>query len=36
MDLSRVDVIPAPAGFAVSFVESQWHRISAELEASGR
>ena len=26
-------VIPAPAGFPVSYVESQWHRISAELEA---
>ncbi|MGD9954865.1 MAG: DUF222 domain-containing protein [Candidatus Nanopelagicales bacterium] len=33
MDLAHVDVIPAPAGVAVSFVESQWHRISAELES---
>ena len=29
----HVDVIPAPAGIPVSYVESQWHRISVELEA---
>ena len=31
--LPRVEVIPAPAGIGASFVESEWHRISAELEA---
>ena len=33
MDLAHVDLTPAPAGVAVSFVESEWHRISAELES---
>ena len=32
MDLGCIDVIPAPAGVAVSFVESEWHRISVGLE----
>ncbi|MGE0819308.1 MAG: DUF222 domain-containing protein [Candidatus Nanopelagicales bacterium] len=31
--LPVVEVTPVPAGVAVSFVESEWHRISAELEA---
>ena len=29
---SHVDAIPAPAGIALSFVESEWHRLSAVLE----
>jgi hypothetical protein len=33
MDLAHVDLTPAPAGVPVSFVESEWHRISAELES---
>jgi hypothetical protein len=32
MDLTRVDVIPAPVGVGLSFVESAWHRIRTELE----
>ncbi len=32
MDTTHVDVIPAREGVALSFVESQWHRISARLE----
>ena len=32
MDPIHVDVIPAPAVVPVSYVEFEWHRISAELE----
>ena len=33
MDPAHADAVPAAAGTSVSYVESQWHRISVELES---